>query len=424
MVAIAMFAIAGVQSPKSASAAPVGAAQNLSFGSQQCQADGTVTVRLGWSPSGLGSQYVDLALNANFSNFSTGGPYASSTDAVDLVQLKQGTTYYARVRTAVGGGFLTSDIVSITASCTGGGGGGGAITKPTGLNAVNQPGGSVRFDWNPGQNNIWYCLDVAPSLNALLSVNPARGWRNYGCWTTQSALTVDGLPCGATLYWLVYTWNANSNVKSDPQVHQTRSCQTTISAPTDLQATRLADGVRFDWTAGAGNIWYCVDTAPTAEALVNVNPAQGWRNHGCWNTSTQLTVNTLDCSQTYYWLVYAWNTVANTKSAVSTVQTQACKSELELAPIVDVDVDKLGNSYHANIVAALPNGCHEPDSHQVQRIGNRIEITVWNEVDSARACTFIYREYELSINLGSNFVHGQTYTVEVNDDESVTFIAD
>ena len=102
---------------------------------------------------------------------------------------------------------------------------------------------------------------------------------------------------------------------------------------------------------------------------------------------------------------------------------QACKSELELAPIEDVDVIQTGNSYRADILAVLPNGCHEPDSHRVQRFGNTIEITVWNEV-APGPCTFIYREYELNINLGSNFDDGETYTVIVNDDESDSFVAD
>ena len=87
-----------------ASAAPVGAATNLSFGSQVCNSAGTVSGTLSWSPSGLGSQYVDLSPTANFSNYSRGGPYGSNANAVNLVQLKKGTTYYARVLTVAGGG--------------------------------------------------------------------------------------------------------------------------------------------------------------------------------------------------------------------------------------------------------------------------------------------------------------------------------
>lgn len=415
------IAVAAMVMPGTASAAPPGAATRLSFDSQTCFADGTASGILTWQSSNLGPQYVDLGLSANFSNYSRGGPYSSSIEAVNLVQLKVGTTYYVRVLTAVGGGTINSDTVAVTPDCSSGGGGTGAMTKPTNLSAQVRSDGSVRFDWTPGVNNTWYCVDTALSLQDLYNVR--NSWRNHGCWTTNSELTVSGLSCGSVYYWLVYSWNGVTNVKSDATLVQTRSCASTISPPTNLQATRLNDGgVLFDWKPGNGNIWFCLDTALSEDDLLDVDGS--WRNHGCWNTNSELVVYNLDCSQTYYWLVYAWNTVANTKSAVASTQTQACKSELELAPIQDVDVVKTGsNNYRADIIAVLPNGCHEPDSHRVQRYGDTIEITVWNEV-APGPCTFIYREYELNINLGSDFDEGETYKVIVNDDESDTFVAD
>jgi hypothetical protein len=413
----AVFALAAMAVVGSvASAAPAGAATKLSIASQTCKPNGTVDAMLRWTPSGLGSQFVELATNADFSKRSTGGPYSSNADAVGLTQLKQGATYYARVLTSSGGGTLVSDAIAVTArSCVAG----DSITSPTNLDATALADGRVQLDWAPGNNNIWYCVDTAPSLNALF--NLGSGWRNHGCWNTSSNLTISGLSCGSTVYWLVYTWNATDSVKSDAEVFQTRSCAATISPPTSLDADIVEGGVLFDWAPGAGNTWYCVDTAPTQNALLNFG--SGWRNHGCWNTSSQLFVSGLDCGQTYYWLVYAWNPVANTKSAVSTVQTQACKATLELAPIVDVEVVQAGESYRADIIAALPNGCHEPDSHRVQRFGDTIEITVWNKVEPGQ-CTQVYGEYELNVNLGDDFESGETYEVIVNDDESDEFIAD
>jgi hypothetical protein len=403
-----------------ASAAPVGAATNLSFSSQVCHSNGTVSGSLRWTASGLGSQYVDLAVDAGFNNYSRGGPYANSAAQVSLTQLKPGTTYYARVLTATSGGTLFSDTLVVTASSCTGGGGTGAITKPTGLTAVALSGSSLRVDWNPGNNNIWYCVDTARTLNDLLTVS--NTWRNHGCWTTNSILDVTGLQCGTAYYVLVYAWNQTSNVKSDPIVAQTASCQSTISAPGGLSATVLNNGnVFFDWSAGQGNIWYCVDTAKSQSDLLNLSNT--WRNHGCWNTNTELVVAGLECGETYYWLVYAWNNSANVKSNVSSVQTQACAATLQQAPIVDVEVVKSGSNYRADIIAALPNGCHSPDSHLVQRTGNTINITVWNLVQPG-LCTFVYNEYQLNINLGSDFVSGQTYTVIVNGDESDTFTAD
>jgi hypothetical protein len=409
-------AVVGIAGAGLASAAPAGAATNLSFSSQVCESNGTVSGVLSWSPSGAGGQYVDLANDAGFSKFSRGGPYASSASSVRLTQLKVGRTYYARVLTTAGSATLSSDVAIIAANCPAP----SAITKPTHLSAQALGDGTVALDWTPGASNRWYCVDIALSLSDLF--NTQGTWRNYGCWTTNSALTVSGLSCSTQYYWLVYAWNDTSNVKSDPNAFQTSSCASTISAPTGLTATRLdSGGILFDWNAGAGDIWYCVDTARSSADLLGLTGT--WRNHGCWNTDTQLVVSNLDCSQTYYWLVYAWNYVANTKSTVSTVQTQSCKSQIELAPIIDVQVTKLNGAYEADITAALPNGCHTPDSHQIQRIGNTIEITVWNSV-APSPCTYIYSEYQLNVNLGSNFVSGQTYKVVVNDDKSDTFKAD
>lgn len=413
VIAFALVAPAG--------AAPPGAATNLSFHSQVCHANGTVSGTLSWSPSGLGQQYVDLGLNAGFSNYSRGGPYSSSANIVSFTQLQPGATYYARVVTATASGSLVSDTAVVAArSCTGPSP--ALITAPTNLNATAIGGTTINVSWTPGANNVWYCVDTARSLSDL--VNLTNTWRNHGCWTTNNALTISNLQCGTTYYWLVYTWNQTSNIKSQPSVVQTGACPPSISRPTNLSATLLTNGnVHFDWDAGTGNIWYCVDTAKSQHDLLNLTNT--WRNHGCWTTATSLVVSGLDCGTQYYWLVYAWNHTTNTKSNVSSFQSHQCATgKLELAPIVDVDAFRTaGGNYRASIVAALPNGCHTYDSHRVERTGNTIHITVWNFVVPG-PCTFIYTEYDLSVNLGSNFTSGQTYTVIVNNDEVDTFVAD
>jgi hypothetical protein len=414
-VMMAVVVSAGIAMP--ASAAPAGAATNLSFGSQTCQANGTISGMLRWTPSGLGSQYVDLAVDAGFKNFSTGGPYAASANAVQFVQLKPGMTYYTRMRTVVGGGTLTSDVLTIVADCSAT----GNITPPHHLRATALNDGRVRFDWTPGQNNIWYCLDTATDLQALYG--GYGSWSNHGCWNTQNTLTVSNLACGTTYYWLLYTWNFTDHVKSAPALVRTVACAAPqITAPTNLNTTLTNDGgVLFDWVPGQNNVWFCVDTAKNVADLYNLDGT--WSNHGCGTTQSEFTVYNLDCSEDYVWLVFAANATTWAKSAPATVHTQACKSETVLAPIVSVDVSKAGSSYVADIEAALPNGCHEPDSHRVQRFGNTIEITVWNKV-APGPCTLIYGEYELHVNLGSNFVDGQTYKVVVNDEMTETFVAD
>jgi hypothetical protein len=379
-----------------ASAAPYGAATNLSFGSQVCNADGTVSGTLTWNPSGQGSQWVDLAVDPGFANYSRGGPYAVTASAVNFTQLQRGATYYARVLTVVNGATLVSDATLVRAStCTGGT---GPITAPTNLRAIPLANSAVQFSWSSGANNTWYCVDTAQSLSDLY--NLSNTWRNHACWTTSTTLTVSGLDCSQTYYWLVYAWNPTSNIKSDAATVQTSSCQSTISAPTGLNAYDQGNGtVLFDWSPGNGNIWYCVDTALSRSDLVNLT--NSWSNHGCWNTSSQLQVSGLDCDTTYYWLVYSWNYYANVKSSVATFHTDDCpvQSHLEEAPIVDVDVVQTGDSYRADITAALPNGCHSPASYQVSRSGHTVDITVWNNVEPGQ-CTLIYGEYDLHVNLG------------------------
>src|SRR5690606_11873534 len=97
-------------------AAPQGAATGLNFSSQACQTNGTVSGKLTWTPSNLGEQYVDLAVDSGFGNYSRGGPYAAGVSSVDLTSLASGRTYYARIHTMSGGQTLTSDVLTISAT--------------------------------------------------------------------------------------------------------------------------------------------------------------------------------------------------------------------------------------------------------------------------------------------------------------------
>jgi hypothetical protein len=97
------------------------------------------------------------------------------------------------------------------------------------------------------------------------------------------------------------------------------------------------------------------------------------------------------------------------------------------APIESVDVvvmESFPPQYGLHIVAGLPSGCAEKAGYDVSRAGNRIEVSVHNSVpsDPNVVCTMIYGIYDLNVNLGSDFVPGRTYTVDVNGTE-VTFTA-
>ncbi|MCH7594175.1 MAG: hypothetical protein IIB27_06675, partial [Chloroflexi bacterium] len=78
------------------------------------------------------------------------------------------------------------------------------------------------------------------------------------------------------------------------------------------------------------------------------------------------------------------------------------------------------------IVAALPDGCHQPGGVVIHNAGNIFEVTVSNSVPALDeiACTAQFRTYEESVRLAANdaaagerfpFQNGVTYTLVVND---------
>lgn len=73
------------------------------------------------------------------------------------------------------------------------------------------------------------------------------------------------------------------------------------------------------------------------------------------------------------------------------------------------------------ITAGLPSGCAQAHSRQLTRAGNTITVTVLNSMPTGEpVCTMIYGSYELTVDLGSDFAPGATYTVQVND-KTTTF---
>lgn len=89
------------------------------------------------------------------------------------------------------------------------------------------------------------------------------------------------------------------------------------------------------------------------------------------------------------------------------------------APIDDLQVlirESSPPQVTLNVKAGLPSGCAQRDSHRLDRVGDTITVSVLNSMPTGDPiCTMIYGTYELSIDLGSDFRPGATYTVRVND---------
>jgi len=93
-------------------------------------------------------------------------------------------------------------------------------------------------------------------------------------------------------------------------------------------------------------------------------------------------------------------------------------TRLELAPIESVAVQVLESfppQYAVTVTSGLPGGCAAFASIAAARNGTRIEVTVQNTMPTvAIPCTAIYGTKTSTVNLGSDFVGGTTYTVVVN----------
>ena len=100
----------------------------------------------------------------------------------------------------------------------------------------------------------------------------------------------------------------------------------------------------------------------------------------------------------------------------------------EPAPIDELEIltrESFPPGYTARIVSGLPSGCAQFESAETTgRTGNMITIAVTNTMpaDPNVACTAIYGYKETNLDLGKDFVSGETYTVKVNDKET-TFVA-
>lgn len=108
---------------------------------------------------------------------------------------------------------------------------------------------------------------------------------------------------------------------------------------------------------------------------------------------------------------------AQTPTATGTA-TATPERRLELAPIESVEVQVLKSQppqYQVAVTSGLPGGCAQFDSIKADRAGTRIDVTVMNSMPVGNVpCTAIYGYKDSTVNLGSDFTAGTTYTVVVN----------
>lgn len=306
----------GLGQPQAASAAPAGAATSLSAYSQNCQSNGTVQTRFSWQPGGAGVQWFDLStLNNNFAaGWYNAGPMASSQNSIEWNGLSANTVYYARVNTFVNGAWASSDtLVFQTPNC------GGSFTAPDDLDSTVLGPNSVRWNWDSGTNNSWFCVDTALSPSDLTTFSGSFG--NWGCGTTTTTVTGNALLCGTKHYWRVYAAGPAGSGHSAISEFTTASCN--FTAPTDLDATVEGPSkVKFTFDRGNDNLYICIDTAQSEDDLTGITGT--FMNHGCGISGETYTSNVVPCGVTSYWRVWAAGTNTTGYSAIESFTTPAC----------------------------------------------------------------------------------------------------
>ncbi|MBM3149315.1 MAG: hypothetical protein FJ022_01325 [Chloroflexi bacterium] len=94
------------------------------------------------------------------------------------------------------------------------------------------------------------------------------------------------------------------------------------------------------------------------------------------------------------------------------------KMEIRPAPIHEVRV-AIAESYPPQVMVyiqgGLTDGCTTFHELKTERTGNTVNIIVTTQRPKNAVCTQVYGQFEQNVNLGSDFVSGQTYTIKVND---------
>lgn len=97
--------------------------------------------------------------------------------------------------------------------------------------------------------------------------------------------------------------------------------------------------------------------------------------------------------------------------------------DISLAPIHEVEIS-IAESYPPQVFVyikgGLSDGCTAFHDLETTRNGDTIDIKVTVQREKNRECTAIYGYFEKNVALGTDFIVGKTYTVNVNS-ETRTF---
>ena len=102
------------------------------------------------------------------------------------------------------------------------------IGQPTNLGFKQTDKDSVRISWKAGENNKWFCVDVAESESDL--TKRTGTWENFGCRRTATTLDLNEVECGKVYYFNVYAWNESVNTRSANSTFELLECKAKLPA--------------------------------------------------------------------------------------------------------------------------------------------------------------------------------------------------
>jgi inhibitor of cysteine peptidase len=94
------------------------------------------------------------------------------------------------------------------------------------------------------------------------------------------------------------------------------------------------------------------------------------------------------------------------------------EKEIQPAPIHEVSIN-IAESYPPQVFVYIKGGladsCTTFHEIKTERSGNTLEITVTTERPKDAICAQVYSYFEKNVSLGTEFISGETYMVNVND---------
>jgi hypothetical protein len=195
-----------------------------------------------------------------------------------------------------------------------------------------------------------------------------------------------------------------SRSPSDSEQESLRIAEDFVKQEATFQFDGIADTLKITGATAAGNIWIINLQFDSRQAGYGDRSGQMLAEvitpHSC-----EITVK--DGKVTTAVMDGQWDMV-----------NQRTNVEIKLAPIDAVEVSIL-ESYPAQISVyikgGLSDGCTTFNDITTIRQGNIVTITVTVKRPLEVSCPAIYTSFEKNVNLGSDFMQGTTYTLDVND---------